>query len=195
MTKKILMIVGDFVETLEVYGPLFTLKTLGFNVDIVCPNKNKNETVTSAVHDFTPGFQTYTEKTGHLVYTTVNFTEVNPKTYDGLIIPGGRAPEYLRCIPQVVEVVKYFIETNKPIAAVCHGPQLLLATGTCTGRKITCYPTVMPECTLTGAQYTKVPNDECIVDGNLVTGPTYLSTPKMMTNFAELLGTKITPPQ
>ena len=186
--KRVLMIVGDFCETLEVYGPLFTLKTLGCEVDICCPNKNKGDCVTTAVHDFSPMYQTYTEKPGHQVTLTCTFNEVNPKNYDGLYIPGGRAPEYLRMNPTVVDCVKCFVTCNKPIAAMCHGPQLLLATGCMTGRKLACYPTVMPECHLTGCEFVKVPNDECIVDNNIVTGPTWLSCPKMMTCFTTLLG-------
>ena len=128
MTRKILMIVGDFTETLEVYVPLFTLRTLGFEVDVCCPNKSKGECVSTAVHDLSPEYQTYTERAGHSLMMTCNFNEVDPKHYDGLYIPGGRAPEYLRVNPNVVECVKCFVTCGKPIAAMCHGPQLLLAT-------------------------------------------------------------------
>jgi protease I len=194
MTKNILMIVGDFTETLEAFVPMMTLRTLGFNVDVCCPNKTKGDTVTTAVHDFSPICQTYTEKPGHALVITVNFPEINPKNYDGLYLPGGRAPEYLRINPKVCEIVKSFIECNKPIAAMCHGPQILLATGCMPGRKMTCYPTIMPECTMTGTQYVKIPNDECLVDNNIVTAPTWMACPRMMTCFTELLGCKITPP-
>ena len=146
MPKKILMIVGDFSESLEVYGPLFTLKALGFDIDIACPNKPKGDTCTTAVHDCCPLYQTYTEKPGYAVMMTVTMNDVNPKMYDALYLPGGRAPEYLRTMPKVVECVKYFMETGKPIAAMCQGTQIMFATGTCQGRKMTCYPTMMPEC-------------------------------------------------
>ena len=190
MTRKILMIVGDFTETLEVYVPLFTLRTLGFEVDVCCPNKNKGESVSTAVHDLSPEYQTYTERPGHALIMTCNFNEVNPKNYDGLYIPGGRAPEYLRTNPNVVECVKCFVTCGKPIAAMCHGPQLLLATQCMPKRRLTCYPTVMPEVTLAGGEYVKCPNDEVVVDGNIVTAPTWLACPRLITEFTTLLGCK-----
>lgn len=192
--KKILMIVGDFTETLELFVPMMTLQTLGFTVDVACPNKTKGELCTTAVNDFCPTYQTYTEKPGYGVPVTCTFNEVNPANYDGLYLPGGRAPEYLRCNPNVINCVKNFINANKPIASMCHGPQILLATGCMTGKKVTCYPTVMPECTLATVECLKVPNDEVVVDNNIVTAPTWLACPKMTLVFAEMLGTKITPP-
>lgn len=193
MPKKILMIVGDCSETLEVYCPLFTLRTMGFEVDIGCPNKTKGECVTSAVHDFSPVCQTFTEKPGHMVVVTCNLNDVNPKTYDGLYLPGGRAPEYLRMNPKVIECVKCFIECNKPIAAMCHGPQLLFSTFCMAGRKVTCFPTVAPECHLANCEYVKVPNDDCCVDNNIVSAPTWMATPKMLLCFTDMLGCKVTP--
>ena len=167
---------------------------MGFTCEIACPNKNKGETITTAVHDYSPLHQTYTEKPGHCVYITANLNDLNPKNYDALYIPGGRSPEYLRCNPKVLECVTCFMTCGKPIATVCHGPQILLATGMMQGRKVTCYPTVMPECQLAGIECIKVPNDECVVDGNIVTGPTWMSCPNVMMNFTEMLGCKITPP-
>jgi protease I len=190
MTKKVLMIVGDFAETLEVYCPMFMMQCMGIEVEVVCPNKNKGECVTTAVHDFTPEFQTYTEKTGHTITLTCNWNSINPKNYDGLCLPGGRAPEYLRLNPTVMECVKCFITCGKPIAAMCHGPQLLTATGMMNTRKMTAYPTCMPEITMCNAEYVKVPNDECCVDGNIVTAPTWMACPKMVNNFVNLLGVK-----
>lgn len=192
MTKKVLMIVGDFSETLEVYTPMFCMRTMGYEVEVVCPNKTKGECITTAVHDYSPVHQTFTEKPGHAVVITANMNELNPKDYDALWLPGGRAPEYLRCNPKVIECVKCFITCGKPIAAMCHGPQLLMATGCMSGRKITCYPTVMPECAPWMVEYHKVPSDECVVDGNIVTGPTWMSTPRMLMCFTELCGTKVT---
>ena len=194
MTKKILMIVGDFVETLETYTPYFTMKMMGLTVDVVCPNKVKGETVCTAVHDFTT-FQTYEEKRGHNLTLTATFTEVNPTTYDALWIPGGRAPEYLRTDPKVVEIVKHFMTANKPVAAMCHGVQLLVPTGTIAGRKITSFPTCEIECTLAGSEFVKVPNDDCVVDGNLLTSPTWLACPTMMLKFVEMCGVKVITPQ
>ena len=117
---KVLMLVGDFVESLEVYGVMFALQCCGIQVDTCCPDKNTGDKVQGAVHDFTD-FQTYEEKKGHLIPITLNFESVNPGDYDGLWIPGGRAPEYLRTKPKVVEIVNYFLTQNKPIGAMCHG--------------------------------------------------------------------------
>ena len=125
---------------------------------------------------------------------TVTLNDVNPKSYDGLYLPGGRAPEYLRTNPKVLECTRCFIECGKPIASLCHGPQILLSTGMMQGRKVTCYPTVMPESTLAGTECLKTPNDECVVDVNIVTAPTWMACPRMMTCFTDLLGVKITPP-
>lgn len=121
MPKRVLMIVGDFAETIETFTPYFGMKMMGIEVDMVCPNKKKGERVTTAVHDFTT-FQTFEETRGHTCEMTVNFPECNPNNYDGLWIPGGRAPEYLRTNPKVVEMVKHFMTSNKPVAASCHGP-------------------------------------------------------------------------
>ena len=190
MTKKILMIVGDFVETIETFTPYFTMKMMGFTVDVVCPGKVKGDTVMTAVHEFTT-FQTYEEKRGHCFTLTCTFTEVNPTTYDALYIPGGRAPEYLRTNPKCVEMVKHFMTANKPVAAMCHGVQLLVPTGGITGRKVTCFPACEIECTLAGCDFVKVPKDECVVDGNLITCPTWLACPTMMLKFVEMCGVKI----
>ena len=194
MSKKILMIVGEFTETLEVYCPMFTMRALGYTVDVCCPTKTKGSYVTTVVHDTTPECPTWTEKPGHCLMINCTFSEVNPKNYDGLWIPGGRAPEYLRMNPNVLECVKFFVSSGKPVAATCTGPQLLLATQCVPKRKMTCYPTMGPEVSLCGSEYIKCPNDECVVDENIVTGPTWMACPRTVTSFVNLLGTRM-PPQ
>lgn len=190
MTRKILMIVGDYVENMEVFAPLHALQVLGFQVDSVCPNKKKGEKVATAVHDFL-GLQTYSEKEGHKFELSATFEEIDPKEYDGIWIPGGRAPEYLRMDENVLNVVKHFIEAGKPIAAICHGPQILVATGGISGKNLTCYPACSVELQLAGANYLKSEVEDAVVDGNFVTGVAWPSNPAVLRRFVELLGVKI----
>ncbi len=201
MTKKILMIVGDFVENMEAFAPFNTLKVLGFQVDTVCPKRKKGEYVLTAIHEREPTtktekfhLQTYTEKRGHCIPLTTTFDEIDPKNYEALVIPGGRSPEYLRMIPKVVEIVKYFIEANKPVTSLGHGSQLLVATNSMQGRKLTCYPTCAVEVKLAGAHYQRVEPMESIVDGKLVTGEGWESIPSVLIRFTELLGVKVQAP-
>ena len=95
-------------------------KMLGYTVDVVCPNKKANDQIKTTIHDF-EGDQTYTEKPGHNFTLNASFDEVVESTYDALVIPGGRAPEYIRLNPRVIEIVQNFNSANKPIASVCHG--------------------------------------------------------------------------
>lgn len=190
--KRILMIVGDYVEDYEAMVPLQTLETVGHRVDTICPNKKTGETVKTAIHDFV-GDQTYTELPGHRFAITANFNEVNPDNYDALVIPGGRAPEYLRLNPQVLAIVRNFAESKKPIAAICHGPQILAAAGVLKNRTCMAYPACGPECTTAGAEF-KAPNDACtnaVTDGNLVTAAAWPAHPEWMRQFLAVLGTKI----
>lgn len=186
--KKLLMIVGDYVEDYEVMVPFQALSMLGYVVHAVCPNKKAGDKIRTAIHDF-EGEQTYSEKPGH--YFTLNYTfdEVNTDDYLGLIIPGGRAPEYLRLNKQVVKIVQRF--SQKPIAAVCHGPQLLAATGILKGRKCSAYPACEPEVSLGGGIYQAIDVDKAIVDGNLVTAPAWPAHPDWLAKFVALLGAKI----
>ena len=124
--KKILILVGDFVEDYEVMVPFQALKMVGHTVHAVCPGKKAGEVVRTAVHDF-EGDQTYSEKRGHNFALNANFEGIKPEEYDALVIPGGRAPEYIRLNENVLKVVKHFAEANKPIAAICHGIQVLTA--------------------------------------------------------------------
>ncbi|NDJ78859.1 MAG: DJ-1/PfpI family protein [Chloroflexi bacterium] len=188
--KKILMLVGDFVEDYEVMVPFQALQMTGHTVHAVCPDKKKGDTVATAIHDF-EGDQTYSEKPGHNFALNATFDDVKPDDYDALVIPGGRAPEYIRLNQRVIEMTKHFSDANKPIAAICHGPQLLAAAGALKGKTATAYPAVGPDVTLAGGTYAEVPVTDACVDGNLVTAPAWPAHPKWLAAFLEVLGTKI----
>ncbi len=188
MAKKVLLIAGDYAEDYETMVPFQMLLMVGVKVDAVCPDKKAGERVITAVHDFT-GEQTYSEKPGHYFTLTKDFDKVNPEEYDGLVLPGGRAPEYIRLNPRVREIVKHFVDANKPIAAICHGPLVLASIpGALKGKKATCYPAVSPDIVNAGAEYVEVRMDDAVVDGNLVTAPAWPAHPKWMREFIKLLG-------
>lgn len=189
-SKKILMLVGDFVEDYEVMVPFQALQAVGHKVHAVCPDKKAGEKVRTAVHDF-EGDQTYSEKPGHNFTLNFTFDNVNPTDYDALVIPGGRAPEYIRLNKKVIEYTKHFIDAKKPIASICHGAQLLVAAGGVKGRKVSCYPAVGPEVNAAGGEYQDIPVDKAFVDGNLVTAPAWPAHPDWIAKFLEVLGTKI----
>lgn len=190
--KKILMIVGDFVEDYEAMVPYQILTMVGHQVDTVCPGKKAGEKVKTAVHDFI-GDQTYVELPGHMFAVTADFDAVDPASYDALVIPGGRAPEYLRLNNKVLDYTRHFFEANKPVAAICHGPQILAAAGVLQGRKMISYPAVGPECMVAGAEYGEVSKgaDNALTDGNLVTAPAWPAHPQWMRQFLQVLGSKI----
>jgi protease I len=190
--KRILMLVGDYVEDYEAMVPYQMLLLVGHEVDAVCPGKQAGETVATAIHDF-EGDQTYSEKRGHNFRLTASFDAVKPESYDGLVIPGGRAPEYLRLNPRVLEIVRHFAEARKPLAALCHGPQLLSAAGVVEGRSCTAYPAVKPELTAAGATWIEPSGglDSAHIDGNLVTAPAWPAHPAWIRAFLEVLGTPI----
>src|SRR5579871_2808015 len=190
--KKLLMLVGDFVEDYEVMVPFQALQMIGHTVHAVCPDKKAGQTVKTAVHDF-EGDQTYSEKPGHRFALNATFAEVRPEDYDALVVPGGRAPEYLRLDPKVLAVVRHFAEAKKPIAALCHGPQLLAAAGVLKGRACGAYPAVGPEVTAAGGKYVELPVDQAHADGNLVTGPAWPAHPRWLAEFLKVLGTRIEP--
>jgi len=191
-SKKILMLVGDFVEDYEAMVPFQILTMVGHTVHTVCPNKKVGDTVKTAVHDFI-GDQTYVELTGHRFAINADFDSVNENDYDALVIPGGRAPEYLRLNPRVVEIAKHFADKNKPIAAICHGPQILAAANVLKNKSCISYPAVGPECVAAGANYGTVSPgaDNAVTDGNLVTAPAWPAHPEWMKQFLKLLGSKI----
>ena len=192
--KKILMLVGDFVEDYEAMVPFQMLTMIGHAVDTACPDKKAGESVATAVHDF-EGDQTYTEKRGHNFALNATFDEVKPEAYDALVIPGGRAPEYLRLNERVLDIVRHFAQANKPIAAICHGLQILTAAGVVKGKLCTAYPAVQPELIQAGAKWGEVNEtfSNAHVDGNLVTAAAWPGHPEWMSKFLEVLGTKIEP--
>ncbi|MEW6238054.1 MAG: DJ-1/PfpI family protein [Candidatus Omnitrophota bacterium] len=190
--KKILMLVGDFVEDYEVIVPYQALTMVGHLVHAACPSKRSGETVRTAVHDF-EGDQTYSEKRGHNFALNATFNEIKAEEYDALVIPGGRAPEYLRLNPAVLAAVRHFADAQKPIAAICHGAQLLAAAGALQGKSCTAYPAVKPEAVLAGGLWVDVPIDKAHVDGNLVTAPAWPAHPDWLAKFLQVLGTTIEP--
>jgi len=189
--KKILMIAGDYGEDLETMVPFQALQMVGHTVHAVCPDKKKGDTCPTAVHDFV-GDQTYKELTGHNFTLNFDFDKVNVDDYDALVIPGGRAPEYLRLNDEILKMVRHFVDEDKPIAAICHGLQIMAAAGGIEGRKLTAYPACGPEMKLAGADYREVPPTEAVVDGNLVTTPAWPGHQKWLAEFLKVLGTEIT---
>ncbi|MCC9136743.1 DJ-1/PfpI family protein [Pontibacter silvestris] len=189
-SKKILFLTGDFTEDYETMVPFQMLQMVGYEVHAVCPDKKKGDTVKTAIHDF-EGDQTYSEKPGHNFVLNYTFSEVNPGDYEGLVIAGGRAPEYLRLNQGVLDITKYFAENNKPLAAICHGIQILTAARVVNGRKLTAYPAVGPEVELAGGTYVNVPVDDVVVDRNLVTSPAWPAHPKFIRAFLDVMGVKI----
>ncbi|MCS7206250.1 MAG: DJ-1/PfpI family protein [Leptospiraceae bacterium] len=185
--KKILMLVGDFVEDYEVMVPFQALLAFGHEVDAVCPGKKKGDRVKTAIHDF-EGEQTYSEKPGHYFTLNKDFDEVKPENYDALYLPGGRAPEYIRRNDRVISIVKHFAENNKPIAAICHGIQLLTAANVVKGKTLTCYPAIGPEVILGGGNYKEVGFDQVVVDGNWVTSPAWPGHPAILKEFIKIIG-------
>ncbi|RKD92096.1 DJ-1/PfpI family protein [Mangrovibacterium diazotrophicum] len=188
--KKILFLTGDFTEDYETMVPFQMLEMLGYEVHAVCPGKKKGQTVKTAIHDF-EGDQTYSEKPGHNFSLNYNFDDVVAAQYDGLVIPGGRAPEYLRLNDKLLGMVRYFFELNKPVAAICHGIQILTAAGVVRGRKLTCYPAVGPEVNLAGGEYQDIAVSDVYVEGNLVTSQAWPAHAKFIRAFADLMGAKI----
>ena len=188
--KRILMICGDFAEDYETMVPFQTLLTVGHKVDAVCPDKKAGETIATAIHDF-EGQQTYSEKRGHNFTLNATFADVKPESYDALVIPGGRAPEYLRMNPKVIEIVKHFFAANKPVAAICHGAQLLAAAGVLAGRTCSAYPACSAEVELAKGTYANIAIDGAVTDGNLVTAPAWPAHPAWMSQFLAVLGTRI----
>jgi protease I len=188
--KKILMLVGDYVEDYEVMVPFQALLAVGHQVHAVCPDKKAGDTVRTAIHDF-EGDQTYSEKPGHNFQLNATFDEVKAGDYDALVIPGGRAPEYIRLNNRVLDIARHFMEAEKPIAAICHGAQVLAAADVVKGRSCSAYPAVGPDVTRAGGEYVDIPVDQAHVDGNLVTAPAWPAHPAWIAKFLEVLGTRI----
>ena len=179
--KRILILTGDAGESQEIYYAKYRLEEEGWAVDIAAPTKRA---FLSVVHDFEPGFDTYTEKPGYRVQADLGIDDVEPSKYDGLILPGGRAPEYLRNKPAAVAIVRHFVEARKPIGANCHGPLLVLAAGGLAGRTVTCYPDLEPDVRAAGAEFV---NRDVVVDANLVTVRGWPDNGPWMREFVALL--------
>lgn len=188
--KKILMLVGDYVEDYEAMVPFQALLMVGHQVHAVCPDKKAGERVATAVHDF-EGDQTYSEKRGHNFTLNATFDDVRPESYDALLLPGGRAPEYLRLNDRVLEIVWHFAEAKKPIAALCHGLQILTAARAIEGKICTGYPAVSPEIKAAGGRWKDCAVDNAVTDGNLVTAPAWPAHPEWLGQFLKVLGTRI----
>jgi protease I len=191
MGKKLLMICGDYCEDYETMVPFQALQAVGHTVHAVAPDKAAGDFIHTAIHDF-EGAQTYSEKPGHRFTLNATFAEIKPETYDGLVIPGGRGPEYLRMHAPVMAMVKHFTSTGKPVAAVCHGAQLLAATGDIQGRTISAYPACQVEVELAGAKYANIPVDQAVTDGPFVTAPAWPAHPAWIAQFLAVLGMRIT---
>ena len=191
-SKTILLLVGDFVEDYEVMVPFQALQAVGHRVHAVCPGKKAGQSVRTAVHDF-EGDQTYTEKPGHNFTLNFSFDDVRPQDYDALILPGGRAPEYLRLNERVLALARHFAEAGKPIGAICHGIQVLTAAGVVKGRACTSYAAVAPEVRGAGGRWVEVPVDQAHADGNLVTAPAWPAQATWLAKFLAVLGTRIEP--
>lgn len=185
-SAKLLLLAGDYVEDYEIMVPFQALQMVGHTVHAVCPGKKKGDQVRTAIHDF-EGDQTYSEKRGHNFQLNATFDEIDVADYDALVVPGGRAPEYLRLNAKVLDIVRHFEKTNKPIAALCHGAQLLAAAGVLKGRKLNCYPACAPEVELAGGTFVPVDFSEAVVDGKLVTGPAWTAHPVWLARFLEVL--------
>uniref|UniRef100_B8J0M7 Intracellular protease, PfpI family n=1 Tax=Desulfovibrio desulfuricans (strain ATCC 27774 / DSM 6949 / MB) TaxID=525146 RepID=B8J0M7_DESDA len=190
--KKILILAGDYVEDYEVMVPFQMLLMLGYDVHAVCPGKKSGDVVRTAIHDF-EGDQTYSEKRGHNFVINFDFDKVNTADYVGLVVPGGRAPEYLRLNPRILEIVREFNAAGKPIAAVCHGPQILVSAGVLKNRTCTAYPAVKPDVVDAGAIWAEFNETftNAVVEGNLVTAPAWPAHPAWIAAFVKLLGAKI----
>lgn len=190
--KKILMLVGDYVEDYEVMVPFQALQMVGHTVHAVCPGKKSGDQVRTAVHDF-EGDQTYSEKRGHNFTLNANFDDVKPEEYDALVVPGGRSPEYIRMNEKVLSIVQHFSKADKPIAAICHAAQLLATAGVLKGKACSAYPAVGPEVGRAGGKYVDIAVDRAHVDGKLVTAPAWPAHPEWLAKFLGVLGTKIVP--
>jgi protease I len=191
MPKKILMLVGDYAEDYETMVPFQALQMVGHTVHAVCPDKKAGDKIRTAIHDF-EGDQTYSEKRGHDFTLNATFDSVEVKDYDALLIAGGRAPEYLRLNRVLIAMVQHFNEKQKPIAAVCHGAQILTAANVVKGRVISAYPACAPEVRAAGGEYADIAIDKAVVDGNIVTAPAWPAHADWLAKFLVVLGTKIT---
>jgi protease I len=185
---KLLVLAGDYVEDYELMVAFQALQMVGHTVHVVCPDKKAGQFVKTSIHDF-EGDQTYTEKVGHNFALNATFDDVRAEDYDGVIIPGGRSPEYIRLNQRVLDIVRHFFDENKPVAAICHAAQLLAAADVIEGRKVSAYPASAPDVELAGGKYIDVPMNEAVVDGNLVTGPAWPALSNWLAKFLVVIDT------
>ncbi|KWF08384.1 DJ-1/PfpI family protein [Burkholderia pseudomultivorans] len=190
MAKQILVLAGDYVEDYELMVPVQALSALGYVVHVVTPGKRSGEQIRTAIHDF-EGDQTYSEKRGHNFTLNASFSDVDTAAYDALLLPGGRAPEYLRLNPRVITVIRDFAQAGKPIAAVCHGAQLLSAAGVIAGKRISAYPACAPEVRLAQGEFVELDWAEAVTDGQFVTAPAWTAHSAWLRQFLALLGARI----
>ncbi|MBV6551384.1 MULTISPECIES: DJ-1/PfpI family protein [Acinetobacter] len=190
MTKQILMLVGDYAEDYETMVPFQFLTALGYDVHAVCPDKIEGDHIATAIHDF-EGEQTYSEKRGHNFAINYNFENVQPDQYIGLVIPGGRAPEYLRMNARVIAIVQAFDQAKKPIAAVCHGAQILAAADVLKGKTCSAYPACAAEVKLAGGTFADISVTDAVTDGHLITAPAWPAHPEWLAQFIKALGATV----
>jgi protease I len=181
---KVLILTGDAAESLEVMYPYQRLKEEGYEVHIAAPSKKKLRFV---VHDFEPGYDTYTEKPGYTWNADIAFADVNPADYVALVVPGGRAPEYIRNNPHCLKIVQHFFEQQKPVAQLCHAPLVLAAAGVLKGRRTAAYPALEPDVKAAGAQFV---DSEAVIDGQMVSGRAWPDHPAWMREFVRILKQK-----
>ncbi|MCK2041480.1 DJ-1/PfpI family protein [Chromohalobacter sp. TMW 2.2308] len=183
---SILLIAGDFVEDYEIMVPFQALQAMGHSVEAVCPDKKKGDSIKTAIHDF-EGDQTYSEKPGHRFSLNASFADIDASGYDALVVPGGRAPEYLRLDERVLALVRHFMEADKPVAAICHGAQLLAAAVSLSGRRVSAYPACAPEVRLAGGEFVELAADQAVTCGRLVSAPAWPAHPEWLKQFNALL--------
>jgi protease I len=183
---KLLMIVGDYVEDYEVMVPFQALQAIGHTVDAVCPDKKTGDYVRTAIHDF-EGDQTYSEKRGHNFTLNATFDEIRVKEYDALVVPGGRAPEYLRMNETVLELIRHFSNSGKPIAATCHAAQLLSAADVIRGKRVSAYPACAYDVRSAGGEYVSLAMNQAVTDGLFVTAPAWPANAAWLSQFFQVL--------
>jgi deglycase len=188
--KKILMLVGEFSEEYEIFVFQQAMEAVGHTVHVVCPDKKSGEVIKTSLHDF-EGDQTYTEKLGHFFQLNKSFKEVREADYDAVYVAGGRGPEYIRIYPRVIEIIRNFHATGKPIFSICHGAQVLAAAEVIDGRKVAALHYCEPEVRLARGIYVDVPPEGATRDGNLVTAKGWPGLAAFMRLCLEVLGTEI----
>ena len=171
--NKILIITGDAGESFEILYATQRLREANY-VPVICAPTVKRMNL--VMHDFEPGWDTYVERKGYLIESDIAFDDVNTADYKAVLIPGGRAPEYLRNDARVIKIVNEFSAAGKYIFAICHGSQILVTAGLVNNKKIACYEHVKPEVESCGGIY--ITPDEAIQDGKIVTGKTWQSHPE-----------------